>query len=1776
MQLFSALFTIIPNAFIMKIAKLFITLIFVLESFSKLSAQISYPCGTYFLSLNGTSDRGLWDRSFTDGDFTLSTWFQLRDSTWQGKEMDFFHRYSFDFSGTDNLALFIGTDGVIQFKTFVNKDDGTGKKLETLSSGVKPEPFKWHHVALSYEATGNCRLYYDGKLAASGSFGGKRVIVWTIPGVLAIGSKYITGTNGGFFPTFKGYIDEIAFCQKALNGEEVNTLARGLQAGDPFLSANNVYTYKKNDTNPNSVNSGTMSNVSNPIVGQLYQCTNENQSPVADAGLDQVVILPAQSITLDGSKSSDSDGTITKYTWEKVSGPAGEMITDFNSKITSVTGLKEGTYVFRLTITDNNSASGTDEITITVSKVYIVAPDISMILDNGLLNTDISKINLDNVITGAATDGVTKVLIVINSSKEMAFYLDNPRDGKDGHLHSLTDQVNSESPIVITPKDGKIVCVYKVPDGYGEENPKGGRNISIKMLETDRPSDPIDINLKLVTPPVVLVHGMWSSPNTAWVETGFKQHLEKMGFGNIQLVNYEQYSHYTFDPNNPQSDYAKKELYSAIQRAIRKYKDSLGVLASQVDVVGHSLGGLVTRSFIQWKEYNMQPQNYNEGYIHKLITLGTPHMGSPLGPLLYGIDEEVVRIYEKENLSHLDKIKLTVLQKILQLVKQPVGSVHKDFNPDVSNNSALKHIASTAEYKLKKVHAVVGIASADAGDIFDGMEQFVKLILRKKSLIDVFSNSSEHDLVVGKQSQLGGLKLGNAAKSFSNTTHSNPPGIEIAGYKTETSNKDIFEHVSKLLQSADLTSFAEGFPAPSETSKRENRKALEKKASKKIRFNDSAYIRLNDESKGIIISQKQTEIEISFKTFNNAVIQHPLCLIENIGWFSFPEKAPYTIKIPVPGNVAGKVFYSILARDTSGVLLADTSYIQFTPRGSFMKLEVEPYFIQLDSMIKESQVSATAYYTYNGDTLLYRIDSTTGLKYKHHTKNIEINSDGSVQALQPGFDTLEVSYKNQIVHIPVEVNGNFSLSIKMSNIISFDTAEWKLNESPYGLNATSSSGNEVNFELLDGPAEIQNGIIILKDIGTVTIKATSKGNAYFQDAEPVIRSFNVLSNESIYYSKSTGDLHDLSTWGVNEDGSGETPVDFGEGKSFVLANRMGIYTMTGNWAIEGVLSNLSGNKLEINGHSLSLANLTGDGIFSGSEASNLTINGSAGGDFGTINFKEGAGGSLKTLTLNRSGESSSVSIGTPLNIYDVLTVTKGTLNTGDNLILKSSAINTARVAPVSGNITGNVIVERYIPARRAWRLMSAPITGDQNINQAWQEGVTLSSPNPNPYPGYGTIITKGAVTDGFDQNLAGQSASILSFNTSTNAWINIKSTYTNAVNKMPYFLFVRGDRSVTTSGAKSTTLRVKGPLKQGDQKIEVHTTGFTAIANPYASPLNFATITRNNIDNNFYVWDPKMAGSNGVGAYVSISFNGTGYDIVPSSVSPESQYIQSGQGFLVHSSGGGSLVIKESDKAATSAQNVFKYGDKADNKSLFVKAKNSYGIRINLQALDTLGYSLVDEVFTSYSNQFSNDIDGMDVRKLDNVMENLSLNRKGDLLIVERRSDIQDSDTLFLQISNTKNKQYLLEIAPVDMEGVSSLILEDSYTHSLTNVSTSSATQVHFEVNADPASFGPQRFKLILSKRNKAQNPLSKDGIKLYPNPVVDGNIYLELTDIKKGRYSLELINNIGQVVTQKTIQHFGKNITHTVNLGRLSPKGVYHVRITGDGLRRTIKLIVK
>ena len=92
-----------------------------------------------------------------------------------------------------------------------------------------------------------------------------------------------------------------------------------------------------------------------------------NQPPVADAGQARQVTL-GESVTLDGSASSDPDGDALAYDWNIITSPQGadDALDDPSLAQPTFTPSAAGAYVVELTVTDPLGEADTDSVMVTV------------------------------------------------------------------------------------------------------------------------------------------------------------------------------------------------------------------------------------------------------------------------------------------------------------------------------------------------------------------------------------------------------------------------------------------------------------------------------------------------------------------------------------------------------------------------------------------------------------------------------------------------------------------------------------------------------------------------------------------------------------------------------------------------------------------------------------------------------------------------------------------------------------------------------------------------------------------------------------------------------------------------------------------------------------------------------------------------------------------------------------------------------------------------------------------------------------------------------------------------------------------------------------------------------------------------------------------------------------------------------------------------------------------------------------------------------------------
>ena len=105
-----------------------------------------------------------------------------------------------------------------------------------------------------------------------------------------------------------------------------------------------------------------------PIPLTLLVLAYVNMPPVSRAGSDQSNIVAGATVTLDGSASSDPDGSIASYAWSQTAGTTVSLSSTSiaSPTFTAPSEASAQTLTFQLIVTDDDGATNTDSVNIGV------------------------------------------------------------------------------------------------------------------------------------------------------------------------------------------------------------------------------------------------------------------------------------------------------------------------------------------------------------------------------------------------------------------------------------------------------------------------------------------------------------------------------------------------------------------------------------------------------------------------------------------------------------------------------------------------------------------------------------------------------------------------------------------------------------------------------------------------------------------------------------------------------------------------------------------------------------------------------------------------------------------------------------------------------------------------------------------------------------------------------------------------------------------------------------------------------------------------------------------------------------------------------------------------------------------------------------------------------------------------------------------------------------------------------------------------------------------
>jgi hypothetical protein len=513
-----------------------------------------------------------------------------------------------------------------------------------------------------------------------------------------------------------------------------------------------------------------------------------------------------------------------------------------------------------------------------------------------------------------------------------------------------------------------------------------------------------------------------------------------------------------------------------------------------------------------------------------------------------------------------------------------------------------------------------------------------------------------------------------------------------------------------------------------------------------------------------------------------------------------------------------------------------------------------------------------------------------------------------------------------------------------------------------------------------------------------------------------------------------------------------------------------------------------------------------------------------------INVQSG----VATITDNTQSKNVTITTSSSLQVNSNSTLEiSGDLTVDGDLIFKSDASRSAQlVHATSSNLIGEITVERYIPAKRAFRFLTSPV-GGQSFAASWQQGTHITG--------------EGGANNGFDETTTDSPSLFVYDNQVTTtangaAWEAVTSTNDTLQAGKPYRILVRGDReevdlSDNQSGPSVTTLISKGNMLSGEL-----TTGnqlpalspladkFSFVANPYQAVVDFTKVATSDLTEFIYVWDAQIAGDNGNGGYLNVALDGSAPN--PSS-SDASKFLIPGQSFFVKNietlTGAPSLTFSPNAIVSSELQpEILSTSELAYINIRLYKAQDF--VNGSMEA-DAVGLRFSDEFTTSPSDE--------DADKLINPGENMVIfNEK--ILSIDKRNFPENDEKIQLAMANFKQNEYTLAFYSDYLPEDKKLILIDNYLQE--EIEVTDDFSYNFTVDSSiEGSDDQSRFQLMLTPVTLGQDDYLVNSVRIYPNPATD---FLNLGGVNNSSISdVEIYSMLGQklnsdfITTEKGIQ---------------------------------------
>ncbi|MFZ0038284.1 MAG: hypothetical protein WAK91_12725 [Candidatus Acidiferrales bacterium] len=292
----------------------------------------------------------------------------------------------------------------------------------------------------------------------------------------------------------------------------------------------------------------------------------------------------------------------------------------------------------------------------TTANPVLIDPVVANLLNGSAVTTVVNNIAAatTGIVAGAAADGTTQtVLRIPATSVGQAFTVavindqgvqssSVPNDGGLMALGGSTSSLASTLSVaaVTTSAGAEAFAIYRAPVNFSRgsgDNASTTRSVTLRV--TPASGTATNTSVTVARPPVVLVHGLWGNAssfnNFTPLITDANFNVSRAVYANAitgvtsTTPSFSSSVDSSIEANSLGFAYNAPSVLTQINNFIAAYRTSANVASVKADIVAHSMGGDISRTANLLSTF-LSNSTFGAGPINKLITIATPHLGTPV------------------------------------------------------------------------------------------------------------------------------------------------------------------------------------------------------------------------------------------------------------------------------------------------------------------------------------------------------------------------------------------------------------------------------------------------------------------------------------------------------------------------------------------------------------------------------------------------------------------------------------------------------------------------------------------------------------------------------------------------------------------------------------------------------------------------------------------------------------------------------------------------------------------------------------------------------------------------------------------------------------------------------------------------------------------------------------------------------------------------------------------------------------------------------------------